>query len=60
MTETTEFDDILGEVKKETELDRRDTNLLMSEHNIDETKRNELETMSYKEREAKAKELANS
>ncbi|MFD2388057.1 hypothetical protein [Enterococcus rivorum] len=60
MNETTEFDDILGEVKKERELDRRHTNLLMSEHNIDETKRNELEALSYKEREAKAKELANS
>lgn len=60
MTENNEFDSILNEVKKERELDRRHTDLLMKEHNIDPSKRFELELMSDEEREVKVKEYANS
>lgn len=60
MTENNEFDDILSEVKKARELDQRHTDLLMKEHNIDASKRLELELMKDEEREAKAKEYADS
>lgn len=60
MTENNGFDNIMNEVRKARELDQRHTDLLMKEHNIDASKRLELELMNDEEREAKAKQYAGS